>query len=61
MMECGETYLITYHNIDDRKILATFLKEVNGKYLFTNINGEFAITKKKIDCKEISLQLIEDY
>lgn len=59
-MKCGDNYLITYHNMDNKKILAVFLGEYNGKYLFMNINGEFAVTKKKVDNQEISLELIED-
>ena len=59
-MERGNNYLITYHNMDNKKILAMFLEEYNGMYLFKNIHGEFAITKKKIDNHEISLELIED-
>lgn len=59
-MKCGDNYLITYHNMDNKKILGVFLGEYNGKYLFMNINGEFAVTKKKVDNQEISLELIED-
>ena len=60
-MERGNNYLITYHNMDNKKILAMFLEEYNGMYLFKNIHGEFAITKKKIDNHEITLELIEDW
>ena len=60
-MERGNNYLITYHNMNDKKILAMFLEEYNDMYLFKNIHGEFAITKKKIDNHEISLELIEDW
>ena len=60
-MERGNNYLITYHNMDNKKILAMFLEEYNGMYLFKNIHGEFAVTKKKIDNNEISLELIEDW
>ena len=59
-MKRGNNYLITYHNMDNKKILAMFLEEYNDMYLFKNIHGEFAITKKKIDNHEISLELIED-
>ena len=58
-MEHGDSYLITYHNMDNKTILATFLEEVNGMYLFKDIHGEFAVTKKKIDNKEISVELID--
>ena len=46
--------------MDNKKILAMFLEEYNGMYLFKNIHGEFAVTKKKIDNHEITLELIED-
>ena len=59
-MERGDHYLITYHNMNNIKILATYLEEYNGMYLFKNIHGEFAVTKKKIDDHEITLELIED-
>ena len=59
-MERGNNYLITYHNMDNKKILAMFLEECNGMYLFKNMHGEFAVTKKKIDDHEITLELIED-
>lgn len=61
MLKCGETYLITFNNMDGRKMLATFLAEGKGIYLFRNINGEFALTKNKVDRNEISLELIEDF
>ena len=60
-MERGNNYLITYHNMNDKKILAMFLEEYNGMYLFKNMHGEFAVTKKKIDNHEITLELIEDW
>ena len=53
-MERGNNYLITYHNMDNKKILAMFLEEYDGMYLFKNMHGEFAVTKKKIDNQEIS-------
>ena len=59
-MERGDNYLITYHNMNNKKILAMFLEEYNGMYLFKNIHGEFGVTKKKIDDHEITLELIED-
>lgn len=58
-MKHGENYLITYHTMN-KTILATFLEEVNGMYLFKDIHGEFAITIKKVNNKEISIELIED-
>lgn len=60
-MERGNIYLITYNNMNEKTILATFLEEVNGMYLFKDIRGEFAITKKKIKSGEIKLELIEDW
>ena len=60
-MERGDNYLITYHNMNNKKILAMFLEEYNGMYLFKNMHGEFAVTKKKIDNHEITLELIEDW
>ena len=58
-MERDNNYLITYHNMDNKKILAMFLEEYNDMYLFKNIHGEFAVTKKKIESKEISVELID--
>lgn len=60
ILKHGESYLITYHNMNNKTVLATFLEEVNGMYLFKNINGEFAVTIKKVTNKEISIELIED-
>ena len=44
-MERGDNYLITYHNMDNKKILAMFLEEYNGMYLFKNMHGEFAVNR----------------
>ena len=65
-MKHGENYLLTFHNMwqayqmNNKTILATFLEEVNEMYLFKDIHGEFAITKKKISNKEITVKMIED-
>lgn len=59
-MKHGENYLITYHNMNNKTVLATFLEEINGMYLFKDIHGEFAITTKKVNDKEISIELIEE-
>lgn len=59
-MERGNTYLITYHNTNNKTVVATFLEEVNGMYLFKDIHGEFAVTQIKIEKEEISLELIEN-
>ena len=58
-MEHGESYLITYHNMDNKTTLATFLEEPIGMQVLEDIHGEFAVTKKKIDNKEISVELID--
>ena len=59
-MKHGENYLLTFRNMNNKTILATFLEEVNEMYLFKDIHGEFAITKKKISNKEITVKMIED-
>lgn len=59
-MKHGENYLITYNNMTGKTILAIFLEEVDGMYLFQDIHGKFAVTKKRIDSNEISLELIKD-
>lgn len=59
-MERGNTYLITYNNMDNKTVLATFLEEFNGMYLFKDIHGEFAVTQKKVKSGEITLELIEN-
>lgn len=59
-MKFGENYLITYHNMNNKTVLAVFIEEVNGMYLFKDIHGEFAVTVKKVESREISIELIED-
>ena len=59
-MKHGENYIITYRNADNKTVLATFLEEFNGMYLFKNINGEFAVTVKKVTNGEITLELVEE-
>lgn len=56
----GDTYLITYHTMNNKTVIATFLEEFNGMYLFKDRNGEFAITINKVTKQEITLELIED-
>ncbi len=58
-MEKGNTYLITYLNAGNKTVLATFLEEVNGMYLFKDVHGEFAVTQQKVKNKEITLELME--
>lgn len=59
-MNNGEHYLLTFKNMNNKTVLATFLEEVSGIYLFRDIHGEFAVTSKKIANKDISVELIED-
>lgn len=59
-MEYGNNYLITYNNMNGKQILATLLNENDEMYFFLHINGNFAITKRKIEDKEITLELVEE-
>ena len=59
MERCGN-YAITYHNMDNKTIVGTFLEEVNDMYLFMDFYGKFAISKSKIENNEISIELIEE-
>lgn len=59
-MTKGDNYLITYNSMN-KSILGTFTEEANGLYYFFNMTGAFAISQSKIDSKEITLELMEDY
>lgn len=59
-MNKGDNYLITYHTMNNKTVLAMFLEEENGIYFFEDINGIFGVSEKKVKSGEITLELVEE-
>ena len=59
-MKKGDNVLVTYDLIH-KSIVGTFLEDTQDTYLFRNKNGLFAVTKKKVTCGDIAIEIIEDY
>lgn len=58
-MTKGDFVEIKY-NLMQKSIIATYIKEDNEKIYFENINGFFAVTKKKILSGDITLEIIPE-
>lgn len=48
------------YNLMKKTIVGTYIKEDDEKIYFENINGFFAVTKKKILSGDITLEIIQE-
>lgn len=55
----GDFIQIKY-NLLHRSIVGTYIKEDDEKFYFRNINGFFAVTKKKTISGDITLEIIPE-
>lgn len=59
-MERGDNVLITYNEMENKTILATYYETINGTHMFEDSSGLFGVTEKSIKNGKITLEVIEE-
>lgn len=58
-MNKGDNVLI-FNAKNENTVLATFLENVKGNYLFENIKGKFTVSQKSLLSGVVKFEIIED-
>lgn len=58
-MQKGDVVLITYKLMDNKTVIATFYEYENGKYLFKDKSGFFAVSEQKLVAGGVTMEAID--